>query len=441
MNLSRDHHTQCTFIPPWLAERVATAAQAAHDESLRRQRAVTPPAELRAGPAHASNEPAWQVHDAASTTTLPGTPVRGAGDPETGDLAVDEASAGIEATLSMFADALGRASYDDEGAQVVLTVHYGSDYDNAFWDGTQLVFGDGDGRIFERFTKPVDVLAHEFGHAVVQHTANLTYAGQSGALNESVADAFAACLKQRELGQDAAAGDWLIGEGIFTPAVHARALRDMAAPGTAFDDEVLGRDPQVGHMDDYVDGTADHGGVHINSGIPNRAFQLAAVGIGGSSIEGAGQVWYAALTSGAVGPDSDFGSFAGATVEAAGEHADVVRRAWEAVGVTPLATVPASSDRRGGPSVLRVQRSGGFAGRTTANEVDLSGDDPSLAQVRDLLARTDFSRAKAGTPHPDMFVFEFQVDDDEPIRVPEQNLTDDLSALAGAVLRHDPRTP
>src|SRR5690349_9740506 len=273
--------TRCSFIPPWLAERVDGPERAARDDELRRERA------LRAGaprPTPPSAEgvvagPAWTVHDAKSRTTLPGTPVRSAGEPETGDVAVDEAATGIEATLQMFLDDLGRSSHDGAGAPVSLTVHYGSRYNNAFWDGTQLVFGDGDGRVFERFTKPVDVLAHEFSHAVVEHTADLTYEGQSGALNESVADAFASCLKQRLLGQDAGEGDWLIGQGIFMPSVQARALRDMAAPGTAYDDPELGADPQVGHMDDYVDTTDDNGGVHLNSGIPNKAFHLAAVAV------------------------------------------------------------------------------------------------------------------------------------------------------------------
>ncbi len=172
---------------------------------------------------------------------------------------------------------------------MIATVHYGQDYVNAFWDGTQLVFGDGDRRVFDRFTKPVDVLGHEFSHGVVQHTAGLVYQGQPGALNESVADVFAACLKQRLLAQTPAQADWLIGEGLFLPGVRARALRDMAAPGTAYDDPVLGRDPQVGHMDDYVETTDDNGGVHLNSGIPNRAFQLAATSIGGNTWAGAGR--------------------------------------------------------------------------------------------------------------------------------------------------------
>ena len=433
MTFSRDTHPHCTFIPPWLAERVDSADQVAHDEALRQRRATTARLDVRLLPAIEAAEAAWTVHDAGSTTSLPGTPVRRAGDPESGDVSVDEASVGIEATLAMFADVFQRASHDGAGSPVSLTVHYGRAYNNAFWDGTQLVFGDGDGRIFERFTKPIDVLAHEFGHGVIEHTANLTYSGQSGALNESVADVFAACLKQRVLGQDAADGDWLIGEGIFTAAVSARALRDMAAPGTAYDDDQLGRDPQVGHMDDYVETTADNGGVHLNSGIPNRAFQLAAVGIGGTAIEGAGRVWYAALTGSAVGPDSDFAAFAAATIAAAGEHADVVRSAWVQVGVT-VGDADPTEETPTGPGVLRVRRTGGFAGLTTSSEVDLSNPDPALAEVRDLLARADFSHVRGGDPKPDMFVYEFQVDDAEPIRVPEQNLTDDLAALARAVL-------
>ena len=136
--------------------------------------------------------------------------------------------------------------------RVSVTVHYGKDYDNAFWDGSQLVFGDGDGTVFERFTKSADVLAHEFGHAVTEHTTGLVYRDQSGALNESVSDVFAACFKQHLAGEDAAGGDWLIGEGIFVAGINARALRDMAAPGTAYDDPTLGADPQVGHMDDFI---------------------------------------------------------------------------------------------------------------------------------------------------------------------------------------------
>ena len=421
---SRDTHSHCTFIPPWLSERVDGPEAAERDQAVRARRGTDVSA---AAPEAVVEGEAWTVHDAAQHEVPARHPGRSSGEPATGDVAVDEASAGIEATLAMFAEEFARDSHDGAGSPVSLTVHYGRDYNNAFWDGTQLVFGDGDGETFERFTKPVDVLAHEFGHGVIEHTANLVYRGQSGALNESVADVFAACLKQRVLGQSAAEGDWLIGEGIFTPSIQARALRDMAAPGTAYDDPGLGADPQVGHMDDYIVTTSDNGGVHLNSGIPNRAFQLAAVGIGGTATEGAGQIWYAALTGGDVRPGTDFAGFAAATIAVAGAHVDVVRDAWEQVGVVPGASASATG-------VLRVRRTGGFAGLTTSSEVDLASRGSSPEQVRDLLGRADPAAAQGDDPRPDMYVYEFQLDDAEPVLLPEHRLTDELAALARAVL-------
>ena len=102
-------------------------------------------------------------------------------------------------------------------------------------------------------------MAHEFAHGVTQFSAGLVYAGQSGALNESVSDAFAAMAKQRVLGQTPEQADWLIGAGLFRPGVQARALRSMLEPGTAYDDPRLGRDPQVGSMD-YSETIEDNGG-------------------------------------------------------------------------------------------------------------------------------------------------------------------------------------
>ncbi|PVG84559.1 peptidase M4 [Nocardioides gansuensis] len=433
--------TSCAFVPPYLLAHIAsTDAPGAErsrdtlvlDQEFRARREARTPT----GPA-APPTAAWTVHSADNTTRLPGRPVRAAGQSESGDVAVDEAAEGIAATLRMFADGLGLASYDDAGAPVSLTVHYGQDYDNAFWDGVQLVFGDGDGKVFERFTKPVDVLTHEFAHAVTEHTAGLVYRGQSGALNESVSDVFAACLKQHLRGETAEEGDWLIGEGLFLPTVRARALRDMAAPGTAYDDPVLGKDPQVGHLDDYVETTEDNGGVHLNSGIPNKAFQLAAVAIGGTTLEGAAPIWLAALRSGDVRPTTDFAGFAAATVAVAGEHADAVRQAWAEVGVG--LEVGAEPGRPGpgapvGGSVVRVTRSGGFAGRTASGEVDLEADDPRASDVRHLVDRLDLASARGGPPMPDMFVYRFEVCGAPPVEVPEQQLTDDLAALARIVL-------
>ena len=202
-----------------------------------------------------------------------------------------------------------------------------------------MVFGDGDGELFQRFTIAVDVIGHELTHGVTEATAGLVYQGQSGALNESVSDVFGSLVKQRVLGQDATEADWLIGAGLFTAAVQGVALRSMRAPGTAYDDDVLGRDPQPDHLRGYVETSDDNGGVHINSGIPNHAFYLAATSLGGSAWEVAGRVWYDTLVSGGLKPDADFATFAAATVQAAQARfgtAEVlaVRSAWDAVGVT-----------------------------------------------------------------------------------------------------------
>jgi len=390
------------------------------------------------------------VHTADSTTTLPGRAVRGEGDPPSGDVAVDEAADGITGALGLFAQVFGRSSYDGEGAPVSLTVHYGRDYDNAFWDGTQLVFGDGDGELFDRFTKPVDVLGHELTHAVTEHAAGLRYQDQSGALNESVSDVFGSCLKQWLLGQTVDQADWLIGAGLFLPGVNARGLRDMAAPGTAYDDPVLGKDPQGASMDDYIETRDDNGGVHLNSGIPNRAFHVAATAIGGNSWTGAGAIWYAALTGDAVGPDTDFAGFAAATVAAAGEHADAVRQAWETVGVTPQAagaTPGGGSDAdadtdgdsdSGAANLVWVRRTGGFAGRTSEGALDLEGNDERVPEVRSLVDRIDLAQVAPGRPHPDMFVYDFDLCGRRAAQVPEQHLTPDLSRLAVLVLEGRP---
>jgi hypothetical protein len=430
----------CTFVPPFLLERIAASSHEAADHcrlTLARDQELR---EGRVGPSRRSAVPpaaggaAWVVHTADHGSTLPGDVVRSAGDPASGDTAADEAADGITATLAMYSDVFARSSYDDKGSQAVLTVHYEQDYDNAFWNGEQLVFGDGDGKIFGSFTQPVDVLGHEFTHAVTQFTAALTYQGQSGALNESVSDCFGMCLKQRLLGQSADQADWLVGQGIFLPGIKARALRDMAHPGTAYDDPTLGKDPQVGDMSDYVDTTDDNGGVHTNSGIPNRAFYLAATAIGGDSWEGAGQVWYAALTGGQVTADTDFAGFAGATIAVAGDHADAVRQAWATVGVDPGLSGETPSDGTPPPSgLVRVRRTGGIAGRIVEGVVDLAADDPRAGSARELVDRLDLSAPNDTEAFPDAFSYTFEVGG-RSVTIPQQHLSPDQRALADLLL-------
>ena len=284
--------------------------------------------------------PDREISDAQQREVLPGVKVRGEDDPATGDAAADEAFDGLGSTFDFLWDAWGRNSLDGAGGALLATVHYGQNYDNAFWNGERMVFGDGDGEVFTGFTGSLTVIAHELAHGVIEDEGGLLYRGQSGALNESIADVFGALTEQHALGQTADQASWLIGEGIFTDAVQGAALRSLAAPGTAYDDDVLGRDPQPAHMRDYVETRDDNGGVHINSGIPNHAFYLAASALGGRAWERAGLIWYRTITTGTLSSTADFTAFARATLAAAaaeyGEESEevaAVRSAWVGVGV------------------------------------------------------------------------------------------------------------
>lgn len=237
--------------------------------------------------------------------------------------------------------------------RVDSTVHYRRGYDNAFWNGQQMIYGDGDEdlpvdeRLFNRFTKSLDVIGHELTHGVTQHTANLEYQDQPGALNEHFSDVFGSLVRQWKLGQSADQADWLIGADLLTANVNGAGIRSMKAPGTAYDDPVLGRDPQPGHMDDYVSTTQDNGGVHINSGIPNRAFYLVATELGGRAWEKTGLIWYRTLTDGELGAQAGFQVVADRTVAVAGDlygadslELEAVKNGWDAVGIMVSGEIP-----------------------------------------------------------------------------------------------------
>jgi len=303
------------------------------------QRAAYP---LRFGAAPALgqvNRTIFDMHGSEADADVPGKIVRREGDGPTADGAADEAYDGLGATFDLYWAACKRNSIDDNGLPLHGIVHYGQNYDNAFWDGQEMIFGDGDGQLFTRFTVSLDVIGHELTHGVTQHTANLQYLGQSGALNESISDVFGSLVKQYKIKQSADQADWLIGEGLLTPNIHGKALRSMAEPGTAYDDPVLGKDDQPAHMKDYVETTQDNGGVHTNSGIPNHAFYLFATSLGGNAWEDAGSVWYSALRDPRLQPTAQFIQFASATSRAANrlypgdEVGGQLREAWNKVGI------------------------------------------------------------------------------------------------------------
>lgn len=350
---------RCFIVPPYLLAHLATledprldharrAAQRALDSahpyhSIRPGEPTTmrpPVVAPKPSPNADPSQPERAVSDAENTETLPGRLARSEGEPAVADTTVNEAYDGLGDTHALYWNVFDRASIDANGLPLHATVHYGDAYDNAFWDGGRMVFGDGDGQVFAGFTRSLSVIGHELTHGVTQYTANLVYSGQSGALNESVSDVFGALVEQYTLGHDVTQASWLIGEGIFTDEVEGTALRSMKAPGTAYDDDVLGKDPQPGHMKDYVETDDDNGGVHLNSGIPNHAFYLAATAIGGKAWEAAGRIWYETLT-GEIKATTDFRGFADATTAVAeriyggrSAEADAVRSAWQAVGVT-----------------------------------------------------------------------------------------------------------
>ncbi|HKY53138.1 MAG TPA: M4 family metallopeptidase [Anaerolineales bacterium] len=285
------------------------------------------------------------IYDAKNGSNLPGTVVRKEGDPPTTDVAVNEAYDGSGLTYDLFNNVYQRNSIDGNGMRLDSTVHYRVGYDNAFWDGEQMVYGDGDEdlpadeRLFNRFTIAIDVIGHELTHGVTQFEAKLQYFQQPGALNESMSDVFGSLVKQYQRQQLASEADWIIGEGLFTSNVNGVGIRSMKAPGTAYDDPVLGKDPQPAHMKDYVNTISDNGGVHINSGIPNHAFYITALELGGFAWEKAGQIWYVTLKD-RLTATSKFQDCANLTYQVAGElygagsiEQQAVKKGWDAVGL------------------------------------------------------------------------------------------------------------
>jgi Zn-dependent metalloprotease len=288
-------------------------------------------------PATPTAEAKITIYDAHHGMRLPGRVVTNP------DTEAKEAYDGLLATFNFYWEVFKRNSIDGRGLPLIGSVHYSNNYDNAFWNGQQMVFGDGDGQIFRRFTIAIDIMGHELTHGVTGDTANLDYQGQSGALNESVSDVFGSMIKQYAANpkQTVDQADWLIGAGILEPSINGKALRSMKDPGTAYDDpNTLGKDPQPADMRGYVETDQDNGGVHINSGIPNHAFYLAAKGFGGNthSWEKAGPIWYATLLDQNLRPTASFADFANVTVANASKlfddgAAQVVEKAWREVGV------------------------------------------------------------------------------------------------------------
>ncbi len=362
MSFPKIHHSTCTVIPPHLQRHLAehgdeearqiVAATLHQTAQIAREREAT----LIDTPRATRSRPRLRfVYDALQTTTLTARLVATERTITIEDVEAKEAFDGSGAVYDFYAKVFNRNSIDDRGMPLISTVHYGKSFDNAMWNGKQMVYGDGDGKVFTRFTGDIDVIGHEMSHGVTQADAGLGYQGQSGALNEHLSDASGIMIKQYWLALTAAESDWLIGKGVLGPAVHGIAIRSMKAPGTAYDDPLLGRDPQPAHMRDYVHSAEDNGGVHINSGILNFAFYLFSIAVGGYSWMVPGSIWNAVRRT-RLFPQAGFQDFANATVIVAGELYGVggqvqmaLVAAWAEVGLFVAVALP----KGGGGNLMR----------------------------------------------------------------------------------------
>ena len=326
--------SSCLFVPSRVLVQLGDVDSALASERLRGHRAA-----LAAAPAAGllpAGEERRTVYDARHAERLPGKRVRSEGEPATHDASADAAYDSAGTTYDFYWQVLRRSSIDGRGMRLDSSVHYGRRFNNAFWDGREMVYGDGDGRLFSGFASALDVVAHELTHGVTQHAVpgGLAYAGQSGALNESISDVFGTVVKQWARRETAAQADWLIGAGIMNPAV-GKALRSLRDPGNRR--VTWSQDDQPADMSGYVEG----GDVHTNSGIPNHAFYLVATQLGGSSWEKAAPIWYRALPL--LRPDATFADAARATLHATGlcgwdtatcgAARAAVESAWRKVGV------------------------------------------------------------------------------------------------------------
>jgi Zn-dependent metalloprotease len=331
------------IVPPYMLEELARRNPSNPDflDTIKKTEA------LRAEPLKTPNKVAEldqagarEVYDARGTETV-GTKVRSEGQAKTGIKDVDNVYDYTGDVRSYYKDVHNRNSIDGRGMKMESTVNYGQNYENAFWDGNRMTYGKpGQSSPFETFVLR-DVTGHEITHGVTQFESNVIYRGQPGALNESFSDVFGALVEQRARGQRANDATWLVGDGIWKSTTKGRALRDMLNPGTAYDDVALGKDPQPAHMKDYINTRRDNGGVHLNSGIPNRAFALFAKDVGGFAWEGPAQIWYQARAN--AGSQPSFAQFAYQTIEAAkqlGYTAEVpkLQKAWSDVGIKPSLT-------------------------------------------------------------------------------------------------------
>lgn len=344
---------QC-FLPPHILDRlldvddpeirnlaIEAIKQSAAARTMRFTLSTMPIMAAIPSPARNKHRLVYDMECKSLMQQLPGKLVLSEGDDISSvtDDAVKEAYDYSGVTYDFYKEVFDRNSLDDRGMSLISSVHFGRRYNNAFWNGEQMTYGDGDGSIFIRFTKGLDVVAHELTHGVVEHTSDLEYLNEPGALNEHFADAMSALVKQWHLKQEVTEADWLMGTDIMGSRVQAKGLRTFKAEKAYENDPLLGTDPQPKHMKEKYEGVDDNGGVHWNSGIPNHAFYLVAMELGGYAWKKVGPIWYQTLRN--LNRFSQFQEAASMTHQVAGamfgsgsNEQQAIKRAWDTVGIT-----------------------------------------------------------------------------------------------------------
>ena len=278
-----------------------------------------------------TKKPAIKLFDVQHGSILPGAPVLSP--QSSSDQTIKRTAKNTTDLAKFFKQVFGRNSLNGQGMDLISSVHFGNNYNNAFWNGQQMTYGDGDNNIFVDSTRGSDVITHELTHGLTQFTSQFAYSNESGGLNESMSDVSGSMFRQWQAKHVVTTADWLIGADIMGPAARSRGftgLRDTANPDAA---HAMAKQPK--HFSDYQPGM----GPHTSSGIPNQAFYLAAVAVGGKSWEKVGKVWFQALAGHGPKPQSTMKEFANRTRTAAGQMfpaggtvKKAVDRAWLAVG-------------------------------------------------------------------------------------------------------------
>ncbi|HEX5751770.1 MAG TPA: M4 family metallopeptidase [Archangium sp.] len=297
-----------------------------------------------------------KVYSANNGSSTPGTLKRTEGQAATGDAHVDGNYDKLGGTYNCYKNNFGRDSFDNLGGALISTVHYSTNYVNAYWNGTQMVYGDGDGVNSGMLGLSADVTTHELTHAVTERESNLTYSGESGGLNEAMSDIFGAYCESYASGTWATTNAvFMVGDDIWTPATPGDALRYMYDPA------------KDGVSLDYWTSSAGSVDVHYSSGIANLAFTLLSKGgthprgkstvtVTGVGVQQAGAIFYKANVD-YMTASTTFAQAKTYTEQAAtalGYSATSVTQAWNAVGVGVTTPPPAATALSNGVAVTGI---------------------------------------------------------------------------------------